>query len=83
MTDHPPPNKLIVVLAFNRGDDGELHPAFDPREMQNEGAAIRLAKMIEDQHAGVIAWWRAVEPNVGEYGPPTVLYQSGEIPEME
>lgn len=83
MTDHPPPNKLIVVLAFNRGDDGGLRPAFDPREMQNEAAAIRLAKMIEDQHDGVIAWWRSAQPNVGEFGPPMILYQAGDIPEME
>lgn len=36
MNNRPPLARLFVVLAFNRGDDGELRPAFDAREMQNE-----------------------------------------------
>ncbi len=75
--------KLIVVAAFNRNDDGDLLPAFDPRQMQSEDAAKRLAKMIESEHAGVIAWSREADPAVGEYGEPTILYQAGQVPDME
>lgn len=75
--------KLIVVAAFNRGDEGDLQPAFDPRQMQSEDAAIRLAKMIEDHHAGVIAWSREANPAIGAYGEPTILYQHGDVPDME
>lgn len=47
------------------------------------GAAIRLAKLIESQHAGVIAWSREANPAIGEYGEPTILYRAGEVPDME
>lgn len=75
--------KLIVVAAFNRNEDGDLIPAFDPRQMQSEDAAKRLAKVIESEHAGVIAWSREADPAVGEYGEPTILYQAGSVPDME
>lgn len=75
--------KLIVVAAFNRDDEGDLKPAFDPRQMQSEDAAMRLAKTIESEHAGVIAWSREANPAIGEYGEPTILYRAGEVPDME
>ncbi len=75
--------KLIVVAAFNRDDEGDLKPAFDPRQMQSEDAAIRLAKTIESGHAGVIAWSREANPAIGEYSEPTILYRAGEVPDME
>ena len=31
-----PKSKLIVLMAFDKGDDGELLPAFTPREMPDE-----------------------------------------------
>lgn len=75
--------KLIVVAAFNRNEDGDLVPAFDPRQMHSEDAARRLAKLVESEHAGVIAWSREADPAVGEYGEPTILYQAGSVPDME
>ncbi|ODT06163.1 MAG: hypothetical protein ABS58_12830 [Mesorhizobium sp. SCN 65-20] len=75
--------KLIVVAAFNRDDEGELHPAFEPRQMQSEDAARRLAKMIESEHAGVVAWSREANPAIGEYGEPHILYLAGQVPDME
>ena len=75
--------KLVVVAAFNRNEDGDLVPAFDPRQMQSEDAARRLAKLVESEHAGVIAWSREADPAVGEYGEPTILYQAGSVPDME
>jgi hypothetical protein len=38
---HP---KRIVVVAFDRGEDGELFPTFDPADQQTEDRAIRTAK---------------------------------------
>ncbi|WP_026226753.1 hypothetical protein [Hoeflea sp. 108] len=75
--------RLIVVAAFNRNEDGDLIPAFDPRQMQSEDAARRLAKMIESEHVGVIAWSREANPAIGEYGEPTILYQAGSVPDIE
>ena len=75
--------KLIVLAAFDRDDEGELRMAFEPREMRDEGQAKRLALELRDRHAGVIAWSRDADPMLGEFGPPEVLAQYGDVPEME
>ncbi|MET3662521.1 hypothetical protein [Aquamicrobium ahrensii] len=75
--------KLIVVVAFDRGEDGELFPAFGPADQQSEDRAVRTAKALVDKHAGVIAWSREANPDIGEYGPPTTLFVSGDVPDME
>ncbi|HTN63659.1 MAG TPA: hypothetical protein VL147_19250 [Devosia sp.] len=48
------PTKLIVLLAFDKAEDGELVPAFEPREMRDESTAIRTAKELAQRHIGVI-----------------------------
>ena len=79
------PARLIVLMAFSAGENGELMPAFDPREFQSEDRAEREARMLwgTGKYVGVIAWSREAEPDIGEYGPPKVLFQSGETPDME
>jgi hypothetical protein len=79
-TEHP---KLIVAVAFDRGEDGEPFPAFGPSDQQTEERAIRTAKGLADKHTGVIAWSREAHPNFGGYGPPTTLFVSGDVPDME
>ena len=83
MDDQPTPTKLIVVAAFDRGEDGELHPAFEAREMPDEERAKRTARMLKDQHAGVIAWVRSADLRLGEFGPPETLVVYGDVPDME
>lgn len=75
--------KLIVLAAFVKNDDGELVPAFDPRQVDSEARAKRDAQLIADHYAGVVAWSREADPSIGEYGPPTIIFHSGEIPELE
>lgn len=75
--------KLIVLAAFIKDDEGNLLQAFDPRQVDTEERAKREARMLADKYAGVIAWSREADPNIGEYGPPVVLFQSGEVPELE
>lgn len=77
------PTHMIVVQAFNRNPDGTLRPAFDPVMFDNETQALRAAKHIQDQHAGVIAWSRKADLSLGEYGDPVEIYRWGEVPEME
>jgi hypothetical protein len=76
-------SQLIVMAAFDENDEGDLTPAFDPRQYDSEERAVREAKMLKDRHAGVIAWSRDADPALGEFGPPNILYQHGKIPEME
>jgi hypothetical protein len=80
MTTKP---KLIVLAAFNDTEDGELTPAFDAMQFDSEERAIREAKKIASNHAGVVAWSREADPDLGDYGPPKLLFQQGTIPDME
>ena len=75
--------RLIVVMAFDRDEEGTLQTVFGPADHQSEDRAVRAAKDLARKHAGVIAWAREARPDVGEYGEPTVLYQHGDVPDME
>ncbi|WP_027146108.1 hypothetical protein [Mesorhizobium sp. WSM3626] len=87
MSDHGLPSqkkpKLIVVVAFNRGEDVELFTAYGPTDQQSEERAIRMAKALASTHVGVIAWSRDANPALGDYGAPTTLFVSGDVPDME
>lgn len=75
--------KLILLAAFDKSDDGELVPAFDPRQVDTEERAKRDARLMADQCAGVVAWSRKADPSIGEYGPLVIIFQSGEVPELD
>ncbi len=77
------PGKLIVLAAFDETEDGELVPVFNPREFNDAGRAKREAQILAGKHAGVVAWQRTADPQLGEYGEPEILFQHGKIPEME
>lgn len=81
-TPRPLP-KLVVLWAFDLGEDGELVPAWDAREMPDERRAVAKAKEIAKLHAGVICWSRTADPASGEYGASEVLYQHGGIPDLD
>jgi hypothetical protein len=75
--------KLIVVIAFDRDETGDLQPIFGPAEQPTEDRAVRTAKGLAGKHARVIAWSRDVNPALGDYGEPTTLFVSGDVPDME
>jgi hypothetical protein len=75
--------KLIVVVAFDHDEEGELFAVFGPQDYPTEDRAVRTARSLADKHVGVIAWSREANVDVGEYGPPTVLFQAGDVPDME
>lgn len=85
MEKQPTPTKLIVYLAFVRDEEGELQPAFEAREAQSESTAKQQAAMLwgSGKYAGAIAWWRSADLVNGEFGEPVVLFQQGEVPEMD
>jgi hypothetical protein len=35
------------------------------------------------KYAGVLAWWRAADLVNGEFGEPVVIFEEGEVPDME
>lgn len=75
--------KLIVLVAFDRDGEGVLQSAFEPREMPDERRAINTAREMASKHDGVIAWSRDANIAAGDYGPPVVLYQAGEVPDLD
>ena len=74
---------LIVLVAFDRDEEGTLQPAFEAREMLDERRAIATARMLSHSHVGVITWRREANLAEGEYGSPEVLYRAGDVPEMD
>lgn len=50
-------------------------------EQQSEDRAVRTARALADKHSGVIAWSMEANVDLGEYGPPTVLFQAGDVPD--
>ena len=76
-------SKLIVLAVFDRDEEGILHPAFEPREMPDERRAVATAQMMALRHAGVIAWSRTANPAAGDYGPSQILFQSGDLPDLD
>jgi hypothetical protein len=78
-----PSTTLIVLCAFDRDDEGNLQPAFEPREMPDERRAMATARLLSLSHVGVITWRRQVNVAVGEYGPSEVLYRSGDVPDLD
>ncbi|MBZ9605238.1 hypothetical protein [Phyllobacterium chamaecytisi] len=77
------PARLIVVVAFSRADNGQLVPAYDPMQFETPEEATRMARYLAVKCAGVLAWVRDAQPDAGGYGPPTILFQSGDVPELE
>ena len=77
------PDKLVVLWAFDLSEDGELTPAWDPREMPDERRAALRAREIAHLHAGVIAWSREMNATIGDFGPSQVLYRHGTIPDLD
>ena len=75
--------RLIVVVAFSRADSDELVQTYDPMQFDTAEGAVRMVRYLTGERAGVLAWSREVQPDIAAYGPPTVLFQSGEVPEME
>jgi len=47
-------DRLIVVLAFDYGADGELVPVFGPAVQQRTEAAVRVANTPSRENAGVV-----------------------------
>ena len=83
MNKATPPTKLIVVMAFEDNGEGNLRPAFDPREYQSEQRAKIEAGSLINAYPAVIAWSRDARPDIGEYGAPDVLFSFGPVPDME
>ena len=71
---------FYVVQAFEMNDDGEL-VAHEPQSCSSASLAKRTAETLAKDAAGVIAWSRDGDPDIGEYGNPTILFKAGVLPD--
>jgi hypothetical protein len=78
-----PPQTLVVMWAFDKNEQGDIVPAYEPREMPDERRAIAAAKLAAATHTAAIAWKRTVRPDRGEFGEPEVLYKHGPVPDLD
>jgi hypothetical protein len=75
-------NELYVAKAYDMNAIGDLHSAFEPRQIESEAAAIAEAQSIAAKHDGVVVLKRAVHPAAGDYRPETIALKSGLLPEI-
>ena len=68
-----------VVLTFTEGEDGVI--ADEPREARSAEAAQRAAESFKSTKAGVIAFSRAGDFELGEFEDAVVLVQHGKLPD--
>ena len=71
---------FYVVQAFDTNDDGEL-VGRPPQSVSSASLAKRTAETLAKDAAGVIAWSRDGDPDIGEYGEPTILFKDGLLPD--
>ena len=74
------PVTYYVALPFVPTEDGIA--AGQPQECPNERSAIRKAEAMSRKapNVGALAFKRTGDPNLGNYGDPTVLRTYGEVP---
>jgi hypothetical protein len=70
-----------VALPFLRTDDGIA--TGQAQEMPSASAAVRRAELMsrDPLNAGALAFRRTGDPNVGNFGEPTILKAFGEVPD--
>lgn len=69
-----------VALPFLRTEDG-ITPG-QAQEMPSATAAVRRAELMSQDplNAGALAFRRSGDPNLGDFGEPTILMSFGEVP---
>ena len=71
-----------VVLSFVRNEEGEGEMIADaPVQMPSAVSATSRARSLATTKAGVIAFARTGDPDMGEYADAMVLFKAGEVPD--
>jgi hypothetical protein len=70
---------IHVVQAFAEQDGGLL--AAEPKACPSAASARSLASRLATANAGVIAWSRTGDPELGDWEPAVLLVRTGTIPD--
>lgn len=57
-------SKLIVLMAFDESADGELVPAFEPKQVETEDRAVREARALSNRHVDARPHWQCYSHSV-------------------
>jgi hypothetical protein len=57
--------------------------ACDPTQFDTPKEILRVARCLAAKYARGLAWSRDTRTDIDAYGAPTILFQSGTVPEME
>ena len=70
-----------VALPFLKTADGVT--TGEAQEMPSASAAVRRAEMMsrDPLNAGALAFRRTGDPNMGNFGEPTILKTFGQVPD--
>jgi hypothetical protein len=71
---------VVVTFVRNEQGEGELI-AEAPVQMPSATTATSRARSLAGDKAGVIAFARTGDPEVGEFADAVVLFRAGEVPE--
>lgn len=74
---------MIIVAGFDRDQQGNLQPSFEPAVVATDKAAVEQAKALAGRHDGVIAWRLEPPDRQGRVPPPEVLYSDGDVPAFD
>ena len=79
--------KLAALSTFQKNVQcfRRVRPVLEAREVPSEYRAKMDARRMAalGTYAGVITWSRSADLVSGEFGEPVVLFQHGDVPEME
>ena len=69
------------MWAFDKNEEGDKVPAFEPREMPDERRTIAATRLAAATHGAASACKRAVRRDRSEFGEPDVLYCHRLVPD--
>ena len=67
-----------VSMAFDHDEAGDL-VALEPMEARTPAAAVSRARSLATSKAGVIAFSRTGDPDLGDFADAVVLFRDGEV----
>lgn len=70
----------FVVLAFDGSEKGRLKPC-EPIAPQTAAAARRIAERLREEKAGVVAFSRTGNPDLGDWAEAEILARYGALPD--
>jgi hypothetical protein len=69
-----------VVQAYDLDEEGNLI-AREAQQATSSDQAKRFAVVLAQEAAGVMAFSRTGDPDIGEYGEPTIILKTGALPD--